>query len=177
MFKQSHLDIDFDFFLKADYSMHGGSCICHLEKDLPELYVPYGGFPKTYVEENTKIHQLWWDRDQIDFENIGKQLGMEVVTVSSIRQPPGSIIPYHQDSFFQIKKRHPDRQDLKVRANVHLENYQLGHFIQYTLADEHHTWTHWHAGDTLIWDSSIAHLGANCGLTNKYTLQVSGFLI
>lgn len=175
MFKKSRLDLDYKFFLDADYSVHSGSCICHLEKDMPDLYAPHGGLPTSYVFENTKIHQLWWGADQIDFDEIGRQLGIEVVTVSSICQPPGCVIPYHRDSFFQIKQRFPDRQDLKVRANVYLEDYQLGHLIQYTLDGKHLTWTDWQAGDTLMWDSSVAHLGANCGLTNKYTLQVSGF--
>lgn len=177
MFRQCRLEFDFQNFLSANYASHTGSCISHLEQDMPELYAPYNGMPKTYVSENTAIHQLWWSADQVNFEEIGRQLGMEVVTVSSICQEPGCIIPYHRDSFFQIKQRFPDRQELKVRANVHMQDYQLGHFIQYTLDNKHHTWIDWKTGDVLLWDSSITHLGANCGLTKKYTLQVSGFLL
>jgi hypothetical protein len=32
------------------------------------------------------------------------------------------------------------------------------------------------AGDGYIWDEDILHLGANAGMENKYTLQVSGFI-
>ena len=48
----------------------------------------------------------------------------------------------------------------------------MGHFIQY----DNVVYTHWSAGDTLLWDSEVLHLGANAGMENKYTLQVSGFL-
>jgi len=27
-----------------------------------------------------------------------------------------------------------------------------------------------------MWDSEVLHIGANAGMENKYTLQVSGFL-
>ena len=97
---------------------------------------------------------------------------MEVITVSSILQPPGCIIPWHRDTFFQINKRHPDRTEPKIRANVQLEDWKLGHFIQY----DDTVYTHWSTGDTLLWDSEVLHLGANAGMENKYTLQVSGFL-
>ena len=33
------------------------------------------------------------------------------------------------------------------------------------------------AGDGFIWDSDILHLSSNAGMQNKYTLQVSGFLL
>jgi hypothetical protein len=69
-------------------------------------------------------------------------------------------------------KQYPNRKELKVRANVHLEDWKLGHFLQYD--DVVHT--HWRAGEVLLWDSEILHLGANAGMHNKYTLQISGFL-
>lgn len=173
MFKKLYLDYDFTKILKADYNQHTGSCIKHQVYEIADIHEQYGGFPKTYCFENTIIHQLWWNNTQVDFENIGQQLGMEVITVSSILQPPGCVIPLHRDTFFQIKTRYPDRKEKKVRANVHLEDWKLGHFLQYN--DVVHT--HWKAGDALLWDSEILHLGANAGMHNKYTLQVSGFLL
>lgn len=168
-----HLNYDFSTILSADYNQHEGSCIKHQVHELTDIHEQYGGFPSTYRYENTLIHQLWWDNTQVDFKDIGQQLNMEVITVSSILQPPGCVIPLHRDTFFQINKRYPDRKELKVRANIHLEDWQLGHFLQYD--DIVHT--HWKAGDGLMWDSSVLHLGANAGMTNKFTLQVSGFLL
>ncbi len=175
MIKHTHLDYDFSIFLTADYSIHSGSCICHMAQDLPEIYEPVGGMPKTYETSNTLIHQLWWSRDQVDYDELERQLNIEVITVSSILQTPGCAIPYHSDTFFQINKRYPERTELKVRANIYLEDYKLGHLIQYSDHEKLHTSVDWKAGDGFIWDREIRHLSANAGLENKYTLQISGF--
>ena len=171
-FKQTNLDIDYAKLLDADYTQHEGSCITHQVDELKDIHEKYG-FADTYQYDNTKIHQLWWTADDIDYDDLGAKLGMEVITVSSIKQPAGCTIPWHRDTFFQINKRYPDRKELKVRANVHMEDWKMGHFIQYNDT----VFTHWKQGDTLIWDSEILHLGANAGMKPKYTMQISGFLI
>ena len=102
MINKIKLDYDISKFLTADYTQHEGSCISHQVHELTDIHEKYGGFPKTYIYENTLIHQLWWDKSQINFGELGKQLGMEVITVSTILQPPGCIIPLHRDTFFQI---------------------------------------------------------------------------
>jgi hypothetical protein len=173
MFKKCQLDYDFSQILNADYTQHTGSCIMHQVRELTDIHAQYGKFPDTYCFANTVIHQLWWDTTQLDFDKIGQQLNMEVVTVSSICQPPGCIIPLHRDTFFQIRHRFPDRTERKVRANIYLEDWKLGHFIQYDNTVE----TYWHAGQGLLWDDRVLHLSANAGMQNKYTLQVSGFLL
>jgi len=167
------LDYDFDIFLNADYTTHEGSCIKHQVHELTDIHDQYGGFPESYCFENTIIHQLWWTAEQVDYTSIGKQLGIEIVTISSINQPPGCVIPLHRDTFFQISKNYPDRTDPKVRANIYLEDWKLGHFIQY----DDQVSTHWHKGEGFLWDSEVLHLGANAGMENKYTLQISGFLV
>lgn len=177
MIKPIHLDLDFDLFLHADYSIHCGSCIKHQVYELTDIHKQFGEFPKSYCLENTMIHQLWWTDDQIDYAKLGKKLNMEVVTVSTILQPPGCVVPYHRDTFYQINQRHPNRTELKVRANIYLEGYKLGHFIQYVDDKKIHTSVNWQAGDGFIWDSSILHLSSNAGMENKYTMQVSGFLL
>lgn len=176
MLRSIQVQLDWDLFLKADHSQHMGSCIKHQVYELTDIHEQFGGFPDTYCFENTKIHQLWWGEDQVDFQDLGRQLGMDVITVSSIKQPPGCVIPYHRDTFYQIRQRYPERQDLPVRANIYLEDYKLGHLIQYTHQGKTHTDVDWHQGQGWLWDSSILHLGANAGMEPKYTLQVSGFL-
>lgn len=170
--KRVNLNYDFDVFLNTDYSAHTGSCIKHQVTELTDIHAQYGGFPDTYCFNNTIIHQIWWDSSQIDFNELGRQLGIEVITVSSIKQPPGCIIPLHKDTFYQITQRYPDRNEPKVRANIYLEDWKLGHFIQY----DDKVSTHWKQGQGFLWDSDILHLGANAGMEPKYTLQVSGFL-
>jgi hypothetical protein len=177
MIQPLHLDYNFDVFLKADYSVHCGSCIKHQVYELTDIHRQFGGFPKSYCLENTMIHQLWWDSTQIDYTELGKQLNIEVITVSTILQPPGCVVPYHRDTFFQIAQRYPERKELKVRANIYLEDYKLGQFIQYVDNNKIHTSIDWKAGDGFIWDSDILHLSSNAGMQDKYTLQVSGFLL
>lgn len=175
-FKPIYLDFDFSQVLVADYSQHTGSCIKHQVHELTDIHEEYGGFPKSYCLANTKIHQLWWTADQIDFDLLGRLLGMEVITVSTIKQPPGCVVPYHRDTFFQIRQRYPDRKEKKVRANIFLEDYSMGQFIQYQLDGKLETSTDWRAGEGFLWDSDLQHLSANAGFNDKYTMQISGFL-
>jgi hypothetical protein len=176
MLKTIKLDYDHSVFLNADYTTHTGSCIKHQVHELTDVHNEYGGFPKSYCFENTVIHQLWWTRDQVDYEEIGRQLDMEVITVSTILQPPGCVVPLHKDTFYQINKAYPDRTELKVRANIYLEDWKLGQFIQYQTDDGYKTSINWVQGEGYMWDSSVLHLSANAGMQDKYTLQVSGFL-
>jgi hypothetical protein len=168
-----NLEYDFSIFLSADYGQHEGSCMLHQQRELTDIYEKYGGYPKTFNYDNTKIHQLWWDNTQVDFADIGRQLNMEVIKVSTILQEPGCMIPLHRDTFYQINQQYPDRKETRVRANIYLEDWKLGHFIQYNDVVS----THWQAGQGMQWDSSVEHLSANAGLENKYTLQISGFLL
>ena len=173
MYKNVNLNIDYSQLLAAQYESHEGSCVKHQVYELTDIHDQFGGFPKSYVYENTRINQLWWAADQLDFEDIGRQLGIEVVTVSSIRQHPGCVIPWHRDTFFQINQRYPDRKELKVRANIFMEDWKMGHYIQY----DDIVVTHWKQGEGLMWDSEVLHLGANAGMQDKFTLQISGFLL
>jgi hypothetical protein len=177
MLKPITLDYDFSKVLSADYTQHSGSCIKHQVTELTDIHKQHGGFPETYTIANTLIHQLWWDNTQINYAEIGRQLSMEVITISTICQPPGNVVPLHRDTFFQINQRYPQRTELKVRANIYLEDYKMGHFIQYKDNDKWTTDDHWKTGDGFLWDSSIMHLSANAGFENKYTMQISGFLL
>ena len=176
MLKKIRLEHDFGIFLDADYTVHRGSCISHQTHELKDVHEKYGGFPDTITKHNTEIRQLWYDDTQLDFKQLGSDLGMDVVTVSSIMQPPGNIVPIHRDTFFQIKKKYPNDARQKVRANIYLEDWKEGQFIHYEVNDKWHNSTHWMAGDGFLWDSEHLHLSGNAGFTDKYTLQVSGFI-
>jgi len=177
MLKKIELDYNFDIFLNADYSTHEGSCISHQVHELKDVHEEHGGFPDSYERNNTLIRQLWFDEAQVDYNELGKQLGIEVVTVSTVLQPPGNMIPMHRDTFFQIKKRYPEDTRDKVRANIYLQDWQPGHFLQYQCSHKcWHNSTHWKSGEGYLWNSDHLHLSANAGFKDKYTLQVSGFL-
>jgi hypothetical protein len=177
MIKQVKLNIDYERYVNADYLSHSHSCLCQLKREQAELYEPWNGLPESYTDDNTKLFQLWWDRDQIDYDDLGRQLGMEVVTVSSVLQPPGCTIPLHKDSFYRLKTEFPDRTERRVRANIHLTAYRMGQLIQWQESGSSFTYVGWEAGDGILWDSTVPHLGANAGMDNKITMQISGFLI
>ena len=48
----------------------------------------------------------------------------------------------------------------------------MGHFVQIDDTID----AHWKQGNGWLWDDSILHLGANAGMNDKFTLQISGFL-
>ena len=176
MLTKIKLDQDFGIFLDADYTAHSGSCISHQTHELKDVHEKYGGFPSTFTPHNTEIRQLWYDDTQLDFKKLGTELGIDVVTVSSILQPPGNIVPIHRDTFFQINKHYPNDARQKVRANIYLKDWREGQFIHYEVNDKWYNSTHWVAGDGFLWDSDHLHVSGNAGFTDKYTLQVSGFM-
>ena len=177
MLKQVRLLYDFDIFLNADYSIHSGSCLSHQKDELKDVHEKYGGVPKSVTEDNTKINQLWFTNADVDYKTIGSQLGMEVVTISSIRQEPGNMVPIHRDTFFQIKKRFPNDKRQKVRANIYLQDWREGQFIHYEIDNKWFNSTHWTAGDGYLWDDQHLHVSGNAGFNDKYTLQVSGLIL
>ena len=73
MLEKIKLDYDFDVFLKADYSVHSGSCISHQVHELTDIHESYGGFPDSYSKSNTEIRQLWFDNTQVDYKEFKKQ--------------------------------------------------------------------------------------------------------
>ena len=181
MLQLLNLDYNWNYFLppNQDYSTHKGTCLSHQVHELTDIHDEYG-LGHSYDENNTVIQQLWYDNTMVDFEDLGKQLNIEVITVSSILQPPGNVIALHRDTFFQINKKYPDDKRLKVRANIYLEDWKPGHMIQYQDINDSKTWKtsdNWKAGEGYLWSSKVLHLSANAGMQDKFTLQVSGFYL
>jgi hypothetical protein len=178
MIKDVKLDYDLSVFLDADYEQHHGSCISYQTVEQKDLHEEAGGFPKTYTEDNTRIQQLWFNDGDVDYKVLGEQLEMEVITVSTILQPPGNTVTLHRDTFFKFKEKYPDSTRTKIRTNIYLQDWEPGHLVHYQ--DENYDWqssTHWSAAEGYLWDPSHLHLSGNCGLKDKYTLQVSGFYL
>lgn len=178
MIQKIFFNYDLNVFLNGDFSQHYGSCISYQKVEQADIHeAEVGSFPKSYHEDNTRIQQIWWNDSEIDYSILGEQLGIDVKTVSAILQPPGNTVTMHRDTFFKFKTLYPEDQRQKVRANIYLEDWKPGHFLNYQ--DENYVWqtsTHWKAGDGFLWDSDNLHLSANAGLAPKYTLQISGFL-
>jgi len=163
---------DFTEYMAADYT-NSTSCIKHQVYEQRDVHDQYGGFPETYKFENTIINQVWWDIDTENFNKMGEALGIDIQSVSTIMQPPGCVIPIHKDEFFMMWKKTPDRcrNEVIVRANMFLEDWKLGHFLQH----DDDICQPWKSGEGNMWTQNHLHLSANGGLEPKYTMQISGF--
>jgi len=168
------IDYDWNIFLEANYDFIGESSITHAYSNNPDLYDTYGSHPSTLNEHNTIIHQLWWD-DETMKTQLGLLLNIDVVSISSTKQPCGHFNPLHIDGFHKINRKYPTDGRKKVRANIFLEDWKFGHILQYEFKGAWSCPTHWKQGEGFIWDSSVPHLSGNSGFQSKFTLQVSGF--
>ena len=97
-----------------------------------------------------------------DWQNIGW---------SFYRMRPGTILPKHSDLYTRYKRIHNLPDSTKIwRAVIFLEKWQSGHYLE--ISDN--VITGWAAGDYVAWNNDVEHLAANMGVTDRYTLQLTG---
>lgn len=126
-----------------------------------------------YNRYNTSYYQQFGDDLPSIATAVAKLSGLAEATVSAIRQPPGNIIPWHQDQYYQLKKRLGTEriQDASIwRYLVFLEDHKPGHFFQV----ENTPYVQWKAGDVVTFLPNAHHLSANAGLEDKFTMQITG---
>lgn len=169
MLEKVKIDSNFELFTTAD---HRSSVISSVQT---KIFKENSNFPADYSFENTKMHQLWWSSDNVDFEALGQQLGMRVKTVSTILLPPGSVIPLHCDTFHKLKTEYPEEEGLMVRAVIYATAYEMGQFTQYRSNKEITVFTNWSVGDGHLWDDQIPHVTANASYKDLITINISGF--
>ena len=87
----------------------------HQTKELTDIHEEYG-LGDTYTFDNTVIQQLWYTDKEVDFKELGRQTGMEVITLSSILQPPGNTIAPRDT--FSNKEKFPNDKRLKVEQYI-----------------------------------------------------------
>ena len=90
---------------------------------------------------------------------------------SVYRMTPGCALPRHSDLYLRFRKLH-NIEDLSTirRAVFFLDDWQSGHYFD--VADT--LITQWRAGEGVIWESDVPHSAANVGITDRYTLQITG---
>jgi hypothetical protein len=115
-------------------------------------------------------HRLpaWVDR----FVKIYTELGWKDIGVAFYRMSTGTVMPVHQDLY----KRYIELFDLKGRehtinrALVLLEDWQSGHYLEVNGVPV----VNWPAGQVVQWVYDVPHMAANIGLSDRYTLQITG---
>ena len=170
IFEPVKLDMYTSVFFKVKLEDYRCSCIQHQKTEQKDLH-PDNKMPESLVLDNTAIHQKFFDRSDDDYEQLGEQIGIGVVSVSAIKQEPGNIIPKHRDMFFKIKEHFPKAKAELVRANIFLEDWKSGHYMEFDDMPHYH----WIANEGFVMNNEVIHLSANAGLEDKYTLQISGF--
>ena len=93
---------------------------------------------------------------------------------SVYRMRPGCVLPNHSDTYTRFVKIHDIIDPTEIcRAVVFLEAWQSGHYFEIDGTPI----TEWQAGDTLIWNYDVPHIAANMGMTDRYTLQITGLRV
>jgi len=169
MLESAFLNFDFSIFTDSDHKKNSVSSV------QTKIFKENSEFPKSYCLENTKVHQLWWSDQEINFKVLSDQLNFNVKTVSSILIPPGSCIPLHSDTFHKLKNEFPIDAGKMVRAVIYASEYDIGQFTQYINDRKIHTYTNWAVGDGHIWDNQVPHVTANASYKDLITVNISGF--
>jgi hypothetical protein len=93
---------------------------------------------------------------------------------SVYRMGPGTTLPNHSDTYTRFKELYNIIDDSTIyRAIVLLGDWESGHYLEI----DGRPIVNWIAGDTVIWQSDVPHLAANVGMTDRYTLQITGVSI
>jgi hypothetical protein len=90
---------------------------------------------------------------------------------SVYRMAPGTTLPNHSDTYARFREIYDIADpDTIFRAVVFLEPWQSGHYFEINEDPV----VEWAAGETMIWRNDVPHLAANMGMTDRYTLQITG---
>lgn len=89
------------------------------------------------------------------------------------RMIPGTILPLHRDnySYYATNNNITDLNNI-IRVVLFLDDHKLGHILQI----EGLSFANWSAGNYVFWQGKKAHMAANFGNEDRYTLQITGTL-
>lgn len=146
-------------------------------RDLEYVNVPY----------NDDLTMVQWRHHGLRFDNytgdlinhndcpawaqgLAEGLGLDDVGVSLYKMAPGRILPNHSDTYKMYKKVLGIDHNRIFRIIVFLEDWQSGHILEV----DKKLVAGWKAGDWIGWRFDTQHLAANLGITDRYTLQITG---
>lgn len=125
-----------------------------------------------YTEHNTQFYQHFDEELPAFSRKLAKACELNHPVVSMIRQDPGQVIPWHQDSFYKLRQKYNVPAAEILRCLIFLEEWKTGHYFQ--IAE--YPLVRWKQGDVYMIPPGVYHLSGNCGLEPKYTAQVSGLI-
>jgi len=90
---------------------------------------------------------------------------------SIYKMTPGCTLPRHSDLYARFRKLYNIKDPSKIRrVVVFLDDWQSGHYFD---VDDIPV-LQWRAGEGVLWENDTPHSAANVGVTNRYTLQITG---
>lgn len=123
-----------------------------------------------YTRENTKYYERHdglpeWCSD------IADACGLENCYTALQKQAPGSVLPWHIDSYRSYMANMDTDSVVNVRRYiVFVEPWHWGHFVQIGNS----VITKWQKGDVISWDFQMPHLSSCAGIVPKFTLKLTG---
>jgi hypothetical protein len=128
-----------------------------------------------YTSQNTKSWGTTHDKPQLhmEWEKIVKDwLPLEHAISRPSLQKPGNVLPWHRDYFVMFKKHYPEESEYVIRFIVFMKDWEPGHM--FNAGDS--IFSNWKAGDAIVYHPTRYHIGANAGMTDKWTQNVTGVL-
>jgi hypothetical protein len=128
-------------------------------------------------QEQTKIHLHQTEQPYIWMDDLVKQIN-NVFSISNCsyafhKITPGNFLSMHSDKFEFFKKRFNVTEIHRIqRIIIFLENGDPGHI----LIVNNKCFVNWKRGEHSSWIGSTPHLAANLGITDRYTLQITGII-
>ena len=101
---------------------------------------------------------------------IAEQTGLKNIGASLYRMTPGCILPSHKDTYSLYKQINNITHNRIMRIVVFLEDWSSGHYLEIN----GNPITEWSAGDWVGWNYDTPHLAANIGMSDRYTMQITG---
>ena len=147
------------------------------EKDYKKAIIAWtkmDSLQRGYNSSNTQMKQIIFnDQNKMPIwvKKIIKKSSLKKAYLSINMNPPGSINPWHFDSYQKIKNKYKLLKNEKiVRFLVFVKPWHWGHFSQVG----NNVITHWKSGDCYTWDFQKYHLASNSGIVNRYTISITG---
>jgi|GEM_PF-2437985 len=109
-----------------------------------------------------------WNEKFIEW--FSKEFELKNVCSSYYKMGTGTILPNHKDTYIRYKELFNCSSIDIERAIIFLENWKSGHYFEI----ENTPIIEWSTGDYVWWKSNTEHMAANIGVTDRYTLQLTG---
>ncbi len=139
----------------------------HKDKSLNETYIAAG-----HTLDHMRIGLLQEHMGLPSWVNkVKNNFKLNHMTATIHRLRPGNYLPIHVDLYGKYKEITGIKDNI-CRIIVFLEDWQPGHILDI----DNNIHNNWRAGDYVSWTNDTPHAAYNFGLTDRYTLQVTGGL-